>query len=109
MKQRFSLVLALFLGSSGMLSGCKTGSKSRAPAASEPTSWNRFVQDFLSGYFKERPDLAVNAGKHEFDGQFPDWTPAGFSRYTAYLKTMRAAAQQQTVRGERESFEREYL
>jgi hypothetical protein len=48
------------------------------------TPWSQFVDSFLEGYFKHRPDAAVNAGRHEYDGQLPDWTPAGLQRYTDF-------------------------
>src|SRR5687768_6106486 len=42
-----------------------------APAAS--SDWDRFVAGYIDGWFKLRPNIAVMAGRHEFDGQLPDF------------------------------------
>ena len=39
-----------------------------------------FVNDFINGWFKLDPSFAVYEGKHEFDGQLPDWSDAGLKR-----------------------------
>jgi len=44
-----------------------------APAAS--TTWDTYVHDFIEATFKARPHFAVWAGRHEFDGRLPDWSP----------------------------------
>ena len=75
----------------------------------QSSSWNTFVQQFLNDYLGYRPDVAVNAGRHEFDGRLPDSTRNGLGEFTGFLKRTRAAAQQQTGLTEREALEREYL
>lgn len=55
-----------------------------------PERWDRFVHEFLDSTFAARPDIAVNAGRHEFDGQLPDWSEAGLERESARLTTYRA-------------------
>jgi hypothetical protein len=41
------------------------------------TQWGVFLSAFLDGYFPLNPDFAVYQGRHEFDGQLPDWSPEG--------------------------------
>ncbi|MGZ8215178.1 MAG: DUF885 domain-containing protein, partial [Methylosarcina sp.] len=46
-------------------------------AKSKLPAWNSFVDQFIEGYFILEPTFAVSAGRHEFDGKLPDWSPAG--------------------------------
>ena len=48
--------------------------KRMAPADSP---WQQAVDGFIAGWFQRNPSQAANAGKHEFDGKLPDWSPAG--------------------------------
>lgn len=89
--------------------GAPAASASAPVPAASATPWARFVQEYLDGYFQHQPDAAVSAGRHEFDGRLPDWTPAGIERFTEFLGRMREAAGRQPVSGPAEEFEREYL
>jgi hypothetical protein len=59
--------------------------------ASAPSSngWASFRDDFLDAYFKADPALAVSAGRHEFDGQLPDWSAEGIAHEIARLHAVR--------------------
>src|SRR5712664_2087161 len=48
-------------------------------------SWDPYVNDFLEAYFVARPDFAVRAGRHEFDGKLPDWSAEGLAKETRRL------------------------
>jgi uncharacterized protein (DUF885 family) len=64
------------------ISGCKqTGS-----AASESAVWTGFTTQYLESYFKLNPSLAVYQGRHEFDGQLPDWSAQGLAAQVDFLK-----------------------
>lgn len=82
-----------------------------APAADKGPTWSGFVTDFLNGYFAAHPEAAVYAGRHEFDGRLPDWSPEGLINEMARLKTQRAVAlafpSEQLDEAQR--FERDYL
>jgi hypothetical protein len=41
--------------------------------------WATFRDEFIEAYLKAHPALAVNAGRHEYDGQLPDWSAAGIA------------------------------
>jgi hypothetical protein len=41
------------------------------------TEWGAFLSGFLDSYFPVNPDFAIYQGRHEFDGQLPDWSPSG--------------------------------
>ncbi len=59
------------------------------PAASK---WDAYVEQYLESYFKAHPAFAVYKGRHEFDGQLPDWSAAGIAAEIARLKQQRAEA-----------------
>ncbi|HEU4681441.1 MAG TPA: DUF885 domain-containing protein [Gemmatimonadales bacterium] len=54
--------------------------------------WDRFVSGFIDSYFEAEPLFAVYQGRHEFDGQFPDWTAAGLQRRAQRLHQLRDSA-----------------
>ena len=54
------------------------------------TSWDALVTEFLDSTFAARPEIAVNSGRHEFDGQLPDWSEAGLTRERNRLTAWRA-------------------
>lgn len=73
--------------------------------------WDEFVATFLEETFRAQPAFAVSAGRHEFDGQLPDWSAAGIERERARLRDARAVAAtfdaESLSAGQR--FERDYL
>lgn len=80
-------------------------------AEAELSVWGAFTQDYLDGYFPLNPVFAVGQGKHEYDGQLPDWSEEGLKASLGYLKQARnkAAAFSDDDLGEAERFERDYL
>lgn len=91
--------------------GNQTDAAVTPPGAGERanSSWADFVQGFIAEYFRYRPDVAVTAGRHEFDGQLPDYSRAGFEKYVRFLKSTKSGALSQKVIGPKEEFERDYL
>ena len=91
------------------LTACNTSSdKAGAEAGAE--SWSAFRDAFLAGYFPLNPGFAVYQGKHEFDGQLPDWSPEGLEKQAAFLE--KAIADARAFDGamtDAEKFERDYL
>ena len=81
------------------------------PAATARSAWNEFAPAFIEGYFKSHPFFAVQAGRHEFDGQMSDWSAAGFQKEVDRLKQMRAQAEGISAAAlePTQRFEREYL
>jgi uncharacterized protein (DUF885 family) len=93
----FTLALPLFVG------GCKSHPK--------PEEWDTYVQRFLDDYFRANPTFAVFQGKHEYDGQFPDWSAAGVQAEVARLhrEHERASAFEGARLDPRRRFQRDYL
>ncbi|MEW6160199.1 MAG: DUF885 domain-containing protein [Verrucomicrobiota bacterium] len=106
-----STALLLWIGF--LSNGCQHASTKpkAAPATAHLTGWDKFLHEYLEGYFKRHPDVAVQAGRHEFDGQLPDWSGDGIRRVIDWLHAMHLDALQFDVTGlnERQRFEREYL
>ena len=76
-----------------------------------PQDWETYVSDFIEWTFKTRPDIAVWAGRHEYDGGIPDWSEAALRDEIARLHRERDRAQAfepATLTGERK-FERKLV
>jgi hypothetical protein len=80
-------------------------------AKSRLSPWDTFVNQFIESYFILHPSFAVNAGRHEFDGQLPDWSPAGLNKEIQWLKAERkkAARYRDSALKASQRFERQYL
>ncbi len=81
------------------LSACGSPSlpppKPVAAAAPAPVRerWREFADRFIESYLHANPFFAVQAGRHEFDGQMSDWSAAGISAEAARLHALRGEAQ----------------
>ena len=81
------------------------------PAALQQSGWESYANQFIEDYFRARPMFAVQAGRHEFDGDMPDLSAAGIAREVARLKMCRTqvdAFDPATLAPE-QRFERAYL
>ena len=114
-----TIKLALVIVVISFFVGCQPKTASNQPAnagstAASPSSnakWDAYVEQFLADYFTAHPDVAVYAGKHEFDGKLPDWSEDGLKKETARLKAERdkASAFKDADLDDRQRFERDYL
>ena len=90
--------IIVVLGSSLIsLTGCDRSSEPNARATELPApvvnlEWSKYVDEFVEGYFRANPSFAASQGRHEFDGQLPDWSAAGIQKEVARLEQMRAKA-----------------
>ncbi len=71
---------------------------SSAPVAEPPAKpakvegWDKFVTRQLESYLSAHPQFAVLQGRHEYDGQLPDWSRAGIEAEIARLHKVRDEA-----------------
>jgi uncharacterized protein (DUF885 family) len=82
--------------------------KSPSPAS---VAWLRQSNSFIEEYMLARPSFAVQAGRHEFDGQLPDLSAHGIKREIARLHDQHdqiSAVDPKTLEP-RERFDRAYL
>jgi len=98
------------------LAGCDRSAKPNARATEPPApvvnvEWTKYVDEFVDGYFRANPTFAVAQGKHEFDGQMPDWSSEGIKKEIARLEQMRARAVgfEDSSLVPEERFQRDYL
>jgi len=82
-----------------------------APAKAEDAGWSAFAADFIESRMKADPYFAVGSGRHEFDGQMPDWSRAAFEADATQLRASLAAAEKfdATTLSAAERFERDYV
>ena len=82
-----------------------------AEAVSASERWAEFVNDYIEASLAAHPAWAVYQGRHEFDGQMPDWSRSGIEAEIARLKQARSGAQAFTddELGTREQFQRDYF
>ena len=82
-----------------------------APPAQVKDAWPEFASGFIEATFKADPFFAVQAGRHEFDGQMGDWSPQAIAAEVARLHQARTDATTLDAASltADERFEREYL
>lgn len=85
--------------------------KSKPPGPAVNVEWTKFVDEFIEAYFAANPSFAVAQGRHEFDGQLADWSPAGLQKEVTRLEQsrQRAVAFQDAMLSPEERFQRDYL
>lgn len=104
--------LAASLATLVITGGCKkVDGDNISVTANDGSEWGRFVETFLEGYFKVNPTFAVYQGRHEFDGQLPDWSPEGIKGAIDYRKQAIADAKaiDASKLTDAQKFERDYL
>jgi hypothetical protein len=104
----------VLLGLLAGIAGCSQRSPD-APLKRAPTQaslqWAKLAQGFIDEYFRAEPFFAAQSGKHEFDGQLPDYSAQGIKREIARLHDARArlSAADPAALQPRERFDRGYL
>src|SRR5690606_12877320 len=101
----------------GFLAACGSEPPPAETAAQQPaakpaiSAWAAFRGQFIEEYLAANPTLAIDLGRHEFDGQMPKRTAAAQAAYSEQLHTwMRQAnAVDAGAMSNAEFFEREYL
>jgi len=90
---------------------CAGVSAQRQYPTTSAKGWDAFANDFINSYFAAHPDVAVFAGRHEFDGKLPDWSRAGIEREVVRLRGERARALTFDPRtlSDGQRFERDYV
>jgi len=123
MAPRFTLMLVSAAAAAFAVTTIPAGPAGRAEAAQAKQqrarsvvplgrqNWARFLQSFIDGEFRAQPAFAVTQGRHEYDGQLPDWSATGLHNERMRLRSAMAAAQAFNPRGltREQRFERDYL
>ena len=114
----YSCTQARWLAASLLITIAACGGPPASVPAAAPQSqaaahdrWPEFAARFIEEYFKAHPFFAVQAGRHEFDGQMDDVSAAGIAAEVSRLQRLRAENQgfDSAALTPDERFEREYL
>ncbi|MEO9849916.1 MAG: DUF885 domain-containing protein [Reichenbachiella sp.] len=70
---------------------CSTKNEERTLPSGQ--KWDVLVNNFIEEYFVLEPTVAIHAGRHEFDGQLPDFSYEGISGKIMMLKKYRSEVQ----------------
>jgi hypothetical protein len=95
MQKRHALILTACI--SAALAACQppttapNTNATTATGARQNAALETAVNAFIDGYFQRNPVFAANAGKHEYDGRLPDYSPAGLKANADWLHAQRAA------------------
>jgi hypothetical protein len=102
-----------------LLPACKPSEPAAAPenSADAPevvlpsNAWITFIDEQIEAYLAAHPAWAVVQGRHEFDGQLPDWSAAAIAAEIARLRAAREEAGQFSVDelGPRGEYQRDYF
>jgi uncharacterized protein (DUF885 family) len=114
MSYGFRLTRACVVITTLLIAAC---SREPAPPASTGTveaklsEWDGFVNRYIEDSLKANPFMAVDAGRHEFDGKAPDWSAQGIANEIARLRNARAEAEAFPAESltPEQRFERDYL
>jgi len=98
------------------LAACDSSSPPPAENASAvkvagQAAWSSFVDKVIEDEFVLNPSFAVSAGRHEFDGQLPDWSAEGIAKQIASLEKSRneAAGFTDAALTPQQRFQRDYV
>jgi uncharacterized protein (DUF885 family) len=97
------------------MAGCNQAPQSSAPVNRPPSQasqqWSAIANGFIDDYFHAQPFFAAQSGRHEFDGQLPDFSVHGIKREISRLHDARTqiSAVDPAPLEPRERFDREYL
>jgi uncharacterized protein (DUF885 family) len=93
---RFLLPLCVAATSLTTLSACDRSpppaDNASAVKAAGQAAWSNFVDRVIEQSFVLNPSFAVSSGRHEFDGQLPDWSTEGLRKELESLEKLRAEA-----------------
>ncbi len=103
-----ALVGALFVSACGKKEEAQSTAAAEA-AVQKAKEWVSFRDAYIEEFFKAHPTAAVGAGRHEFDGQLPDWSAEGIAAEVKRLHAARDKAAAIEGLAADQIFERDYL
>jgi uncharacterized protein (DUF885 family) len=79
-------VMAFALAAGGCQVSPTANQSGNSQAANSTGDWPAFVNNFIEASFKANPGFAVGQGRHEYDGQIADLSPAAIAAEVDRLK-----------------------
>jgi hypothetical protein len=80
-----------------------------ATVADARQPWAEFVATVIDDYYRQNPEMASDAGLHQYDGQMSDMSMAAIGEYASWIDSVLSAAAAYTDLEGIEAFERDYL
>src|SRR6185436_142338 len=105
MPMRIASLAALILA----LSACTRQEGTSATTTAPSQAWASTRDALIEEYLKAQPAFAIYQGRHEFDGQLPDWSAEGIAAEVKRLHEARDRAAGVSGLTGAEAFERDYL
>jgi hypothetical protein len=91
------------------IAGCNQAPRAESDKPGVGNTWPAVRDAVIEEYLKAHPTYAVVQGRHEYDGQLPDWSAAGIAAEIRRLHEWRDRATALAGLSERDAFERDYL
>lgn len=91
------------------IAGCNQAPRAESDQPGVGNTWPAVRDAVIEEYLKAHPAYAVVQGRHEYDGQLPDWSAAGIAAEIRRLHEWRDRATAVAGLSERDAFERDYL
>jgi uncharacterized protein (DUF885 family) len=91
------------------LPACTSQEGPPATTSAPSHTWASTRDALVEEYLKAQPAFAIYQGRHEFDGQLPDWSAEGIAAEVKRLHAARDRATGVTGLAGAEAFERDYL
>jgi uncharacterized protein (DUF885 family) len=91
------------------MTACTRQDSAPAATAAPSQAWASTRDALIEEYLKAQPAFAVYQGRHEFDGQLPDWSADGIATEIKRLHAARDRAAAVSGLSGTETFERDYL
>jgi hypothetical protein len=107
----FIVVFALVLLTVSSCQQATPPANQQAANTVESKEWDSYVNEFIEANFVAHPEVAVHAGRHEFDGKLTDWSAEGIANEIKRLHAARDRVDgfQDATLNERQRFERDYV
>ncbi len=111
MRRWIVIVSIIALGAITACTKAGDATTARPIKAGQSSEWDVFLPAFLDDYFAINPTFAVYQGKHEFDGQLPDWSERGLEKQIDNRKKSIAGARaiDPSKLTQAQRYERDYL
>lgn len=89
------------------IAACGENNDDRTETEQQP--WSDFAAGVVDEYYRRNPEVAVDAGLHQYDGQASDLSQDAINEYAAWLDSVVSDATSYDELSGLEAFERDYL
>ena len=91
------------------LAACGGSEKQSESTGVDTQTWEAFAAASIAEYYRRNPELAVDVGLHEFDGQMSDFSLEAADAYATWIDGIIASAESYKDLTSIEVFERDYM